>query len=63
MSMNTLTLAQEVYFDLCDILSSNKLNSKIKGFHEFDNLRDFLIEQRHKMAMIERDLDKLVKQS
>jgi hypothetical protein len=57
MSRNTLTLVQEVYFDLCDLLDHNKLARKIKGFYEFDDLRDFVEEQRRKMALIEKDLD------
>ncbi len=57
MNNATLTLIQEVYFDLCDILDHNELDEKIEGFFEFDSLRDFLHEQRQKMAEIEKQLD------
>jgi hypothetical protein len=57
MSNATLTLVQEVYFDLCDILDHNELDEKIEGFFEFDSLRDFLHEQKQKMAQIEKHLD------
>jgi hypothetical protein len=54
---NTLTLVQEVYFDLCDILDNNELDDRIKGFYEFDSIRDFIIEQKQKLARIEKALD------
>lgn len=55
---NTLTTLQEVYFDLCDILEHNDYSkTKIKGFEEFDDLREFLIEQRNKLAELETRLD------
>jgi len=57
MSMNTLTLIQEVYFDLCDLLDNNELDDRIEGFYEFDSLRDFITEQKQKMARIEKVLD------
>jgi len=57
MSTNTLTLIQEVYFDLCDLLDNNELDDRIEGFYEFDSLRDFITEQRQKMARIEKALD------
>lgn len=57
MSTNTLTLVQEVYFDLCDILDNNELDDRIKGFSEFDSIRDFMIEQKQKLARIEKALD------
>ena len=57
MSTNTLTLVQEVYFDLCDLLDNNELDDKVNGFYEFDSIRDFITEQKQKMALIERDLD------
>jgi hypothetical protein len=57
MSRNTLTLVQEVYFDLCDLLDNNELDDRVNGFYEFDSIRDFIMEQKQKMALIERDLD------
>jgi len=57
MTTNTLTLVQEVYFDLCDILDNNELDDRIKGFYEFDSIRDFMVEQKEKIARIEKALD------
>jgi hypothetical protein len=57
MSNNTLTLIQEVYFDLCDLLDNNELDDKIDGLSEFDTLRDFMYEQKAKLSRIERKLD------
>ena len=57
MSTKLLTLVQEVYFDLCDILDNNELDDKIEGLYEFDTVRDFITEQKQKMARIERFLD------
>lgn len=55
---NTLTTVQEVYFDLCDILDNNDYSDiKIEGLHEFEDLREFLIEQKNKLAEIELRLD------
>lgn len=55
---NTLTTIQEVYFDLCDILDNNDYSDvKIEGLYEFDDLREFLIEQKNKLAEIELRLD------
>ena len=54
---NTLTLVQEVYFDLCDILDNNELDDRINGFYEFDSIRDFITEQKQKLARIEKALD------
>jgi hypothetical protein len=54
----TLTKIQEVYFDLCDIIDNNDYSKvKIKGLEEFDNLREFLIEQKNKLAEIEAAID------
>ena len=50
---NIQTLVQEVYFDLCDLLINNKLGSKIDGFYEFDQLREFVTEQRNKLSQID----------
>lgn len=52
-----LTLVQEIYFDLCDVLDNNELNDRIEGLQEFDTLRDFITEQKQKIARIERALD------
>lgn len=58
MSNKTLTQVQEVYFDLCDILDNNDYSKvKIKGLAEFEDLREFLIEQKNKLAEIELRLD------
>lgn len=57
MTTNTLTLVQEVYFDLCDLLENNKLSTKVKGLYEFDDMREFIEEQKRKLAQIERNID------
>ena len=57
MSRNTLTLVQEVYFDLCDLLDNNELNESIEGLFEFSDMREFITWQKDKLAQIERDLD------
>ena len=58
MNKYTLTKIQEVYFDLCDILENNDYSkTKVKGLYEFDDLREFLTEQRNKLAEIERNID------
>jgi hypothetical protein len=57
MTTKLLTLVQEVYFDLCDILDNNELDDKIEGLYEFDTVRDFMYEQREKLSRIERFLD------
>ena len=54
MSTKTLTLLQEVYFDLCDLLNSGQADDfSIDGFQEFDTLREFLEEQKTKIERIE----------
>jgi hypothetical protein len=55
--MTTLTLIQEIYFDLCDLLDNNELDDRIEGLQEFDTLRDFMYEQKAKLSRIERALD------
>lgn len=50
---NLLTTVQEVFFDLCDLLENNDLDETIEGFEEFGTLREFIIEQREKLAQIE----------
>lgn len=57
MTTKLLTLVQEVYFDLCDILDNNELDDRINGLYEFDTVRDFITEQKAKLARIERLLD------
>ena len=57
MSINTLTLVQEVYFDLCDLLDNNELAESIEGLSEFDDMREFIHEQKRKLSQIERNLD------
>jgi hypothetical protein len=57
MTTKLLTLVQEVYFDLCDILDNNELDDKIEGLYEFDTVRDFMYEQKAKLSRIERFLD------
>jgi hypothetical protein len=60
---NTLTTIQEVYFDLCDLIENNNLTkTRIKGFYEFENLDQFIQEQKTKMAQIEKALDFQIKQ-
>jgi hypothetical protein len=50
----TITKLQEVYFDLCDLLNSKQIDYiAISGFQEFDTLREFLEEQKNKLAEIE----------
>lgn len=50
----TITKLQEVYFDLCDLLNSRQIdNITLSGFQEFDTLREFLEEQKNKLAEIE----------
>ncbi len=54
MNNYTLTKIQEVYYDLCDILEKNDYSkTRIKGFAEFEDLREFLTEQKNKLAEIE----------
>lgn len=57
MDNQTLTLVQEVYFDLCDLLDNNELNESIEGLFEFENMREFITWQKEKLAQIERNLD------
>ena len=51
-----ITALQEVLFDLCDLLEANDLSEKIEGFSEFTTMREFIIEQRSKVAAIETRL-------
>ena len=55
--MSTKTLVQEIYFDVCDLLDSGQINDfTISGFQEFDTLREFMLEQKQKLAQIEASL-------
>ena len=50
----TLTAVQEVFFDICDLLNSGEIDDiQITCLPEFDTLREFLEEQRRKLAYIE----------
>ena len=51
MSRNTLTLVQEVYFDLCDRLYGNSYKDL-----SYDNEKEFLQVQKDKLEAIERAL-------
>ena len=54
---NTLTLVQEVFFDLCDLIDSGQIDDfRLHGFQEFGTLREFLVEQKEKMQNIEEDI-------
>lgn len=45
---------QCVYFDLSDLLEKLDCAAiKLEDFDEFDNLQEFIIEQKQKMANIE----------
>lgn len=55
--MDVITLTQEIFFDLCDLLEENDLEETIDGFDGvFHNLRSFVMEQKVKIAEIERQL-------
>ena len=54
MTTQLITLVQEVYFDLCDVLDHNEMDDRIDGFQEFDSLRDFMYEQKAKLSRIEK---------
>jgi hypothetical protein len=57
MDNQTLTLVQEVYFDLCDLLDNNELSEPIEGLFEFSDMREFVTWQKNKLAEIELRLD------
>lgn len=57
MDNQTLTLVQEVYFDLCDLLDNNELSEPIEGLFEFSDMREFITWQKNKLAEIELRLD------
>lgn len=52
---NLLTTAQEVLFDLHDLLNQND-DQFIDGFSEFETLHEFLGDQINKLTQIERFL-------
>ena len=55
---NTLTLVQEIFFDLCDLMESNDLDQTIDGFDDqYTDLREFITEQRRKLAEIENRIE------
>lgn len=57
--MNSVTKIQEVYFDLCDLETNNNLKLiKIEGFQEFENLYEFIKEQKLKIAELELMIEK-----
>ena len=57
---NLLTTVQEVYFDLVDLDKTLYLKGiELKGFNEFDNLRDFIDEQISKMGYLENHMKTL----
>jgi hypothetical protein len=51
MTNNTLTLLQEVYFDICDKLYGNSYKDL-----SYDNEKEFLQVQKDKLEAIERAL-------
>ena len=58
MSTQLINLVQEIYFDFCDILDHNELEMKLDGFQEFDDLREFILEQKHKISQIEKIIER-----
>ena len=55
--MKTVTLAQEVFFDLKDLIDSGQIDDfKLSGFQEFETLKEFLLEQIKKLEQIEERL-------
>jgi len=55
---NTLTLVQEIFFDLCDLMESNDLDQTIDGFDDqYKDLREFIAEQKRKLAEIENRIE------
>lgn len=52
--MNSKTLVQEIYFDICDLINSGQIDDfALKGFQEFETLLEFLEEQKAKLERIE----------
>lgn len=57
---NIITTVQEVYFDLVDLDKNTYLKGiELKGFSEFDNMRDFIDEQMMKISYLENHLKAL----
>jgi hypothetical protein len=55
MNNRQLTLLQEVYFDICDLMDSREVDDIcINGFSEFKTVLEFLEEQKQKLATIEQ---------
>ena len=52
MTIKLITLIQEVYFDIADVIEGNTYREL-----GYDNRMDFLLAQRDKLARIERFLD------
>jgi hypothetical protein len=49
-----LTRVQEVYFDLCDLINSGEIDDfDLVTMNEFNTLREFLEEQKGKLAEID----------
>lgn len=58
MSENQITLLQEIYFDLCDLIDSGQIDDiALSGFSEFDTLLEFMTEQKEKLSVIEEGLE------
>lgn len=58
MSNRTLTLVQEVFFDLSDLINSGEMDDiALKGFQEFETLKEFLEEQKAKLREIEAGVE------
>jgi hypothetical protein len=54
---NIITTVQEVYFDLVDLDKNAYLKGiELKGFSEFDTMRDFIDEQMMKISYLENHL-------
>jgi hypothetical protein len=54
MNNRQLTLLQEVYFDICDLINSREIDDIcINGFEEFKTVLEFLEEQKLKLSLIE----------
>ena len=57
---NLLTTVREIYFDLVDLEMNLYLKGiDLKGFEEFDNLQEFIDEQRNKLLYLENHMKTL----
>jgi hypothetical protein len=57
---NLLTTVQEVYFDLVDLDKNLYLKGiDLKGYEEFDNMKDFIDEQISKLNYLEHHMKTL----